>query len=130
MCSFEPRNKSSSGAWMVAANDVPLVADYVGGTSSLIKHLVKGLPASHPLVSSARRHIEQGKIILDVSLRSSPGLGWFNVLFLLPSFLIIVAPANSSASRKDASVLNTSPPLSSTRRTCARTKPSLPTSPP
>lgn len=67
MCSFEPRNKSSSGAWMVAQNDVPLVADYVAGTSSLIRHLTKDLPASHPLITAARRHIEQGKVILDVS---------------------------------------------------------------
>ncbi|GMK53431.1 hypothetical protein CspeluHIS016_0100170 [Cutaneotrichosporon spelunceum] len=65
MCSFEPRSKSSSGAWMVAQNDIPLVADYVAGTSSLIRHLIKDLPPSHPLVSAARTHIGQGKTILD-----------------------------------------------------------------
>ncbi|KLT40045.1 hypothetical protein CC85DRAFT_287929 [Cutaneotrichosporon oleaginosum] len=65
MCSFEPRSKSSSGAWMVALNDIPLVADYVAGTSSLIRHLTKDLPPSHPLVSAARTHISQGKTILE-----------------------------------------------------------------
>jgi hypothetical protein len=52
---------------MVAQNDIALVADYVAGTSSLVRHLIKDLPASHPLVSAARTHIAQGKTILDVS---------------------------------------------------------------
>lgn len=53
---------------MVASNDIPLVADFVSGTASIVRHLIKDLPASHPLVTAARKHLEQGKIILDVSV--------------------------------------------------------------